>query len=189
MRLDLLILRSVFLRQDELSQLVRMEGNGENQTEGYCRMEGTEAEEQLSLVEMKCPEVERMRFREEDCLDCEYGVKCKGRRKSSVNGLAPVTGCSNGLENRSRTSKWEKWRWSNALVYMAALVVFLLSLEEVSAKGDMLPEDDFDSSNKKVKFEDFDTVSAFDFIWLSFKQIFLDFCEGRNNNSWVFCRM
>lgn len=39
------------------------------------------------------------------------------------------------------------------------MLLFMLCCSEVTAKGpEMMPEDDFDSSNKKVKFEDFDTV-------------------------------
>lgn len=44
------------------------------------------------------------------------------------------------------------------LSFLSVFFVIAMLIISASAKSEVAPDDDFDSSNKKVKFEDFDTV-------------------------------
>lgn len=95
-----------------------------------------------------------VRLREESEMDFvreeEVGIlkkDCLSRRRPS---------------SKSSSSRGRCWSLRDIIIMSGAMLLFMLCwcCSEVSAKGpEMMPEDDFDSSNKKVKFEDFDTVN------------------------------
>ncbi|ODM96720.1 Transmembrane protein [Orchesella cincta] len=95
----------------------------------------------------------------EDCHGCSEDKSCSATRRRKRMDLSSE---DLGLSGEARKSKrlfgyspssscWNSLRLGMMLVIALSFVVV------VSAKGEMIPEDDFDSSNKKVKFEDFDT--------------------------------
>lgn len=130
-----------------------------------------------------------MRRGEEDCQECreKESLRQRNPRLSAAATIsAPRMPEGSPQEEQSSCSSssskghlsWSRggdggdrrrkggWSSSTLLVFTAALLVLITTFSQVSAKGDVMPEDDFDSSNKKVKFEDFDTVSFFFFILL-----------------------
>lgn len=98
-----------------------------------------------------------VRLREESEMDIveEEGIL---KKDCSSGGARRRPNSRSSLSSRSRGRCWSL---RDIIIVTGAMLLLMLCwcCSEVSAKGpEMMPEDDFDSSNKKVKFEDFDTV-------------------------------
>ncbi|CAL8119943.1 unnamed protein product [Orchesella dallaii] len=100
----------------------------------------------------------------EDCLGCSKDMSTVANRRRNMKeglcsdkDLGDLIGNGSGKKSKRLVGCGMSSSLGNSLRLLLLLIVALSYVVAVSAKSEMIPEDDFDSSNKKVKFEDFDT--------------------------------
>lgn len=91
---------------------------------------------------------------EQDCFNCTVT-----KRTTENNAITYSSPNHEFSRSRSGAGSTRQRTWNcKKLILLTVAAILFLSITQASAKGEMMAEDDFDSSNKKVKFEDFDTV-------------------------------